>query len=403
MIMNISNKDRIFDTVVDTTKLYVSMKSYFTIRQYKSKPGYGYVYLFVTGNKQRERINIDLEILLSDWDNKKKKLLETSNENLDKNLILDNYMSKVTKIKTEFRLADKVITPKLLKRELLDGLIRVNFVAFFKAALEDDRATIERGTFERYEAIYNKLHEYNPEVYFSELTLTFFDKYRNWLSQVKGNVKTTINSNIIILKKYLLKAVKYGIKIKFDANDIKGGNTNGNRTYLTPGELKRLFEYYESSFIHPSFKLVLGYFLFDCMTGLRIGDLMKIERRELLENEISWVNKKSKRDQYMLLNLKAQSIVNECPELFIKKFSEKHLNEEIKKIMKACNIEKPVSFHVGRHTFATCFLRPEVGGSVHHLQKLLKHRSINTTMVYVHILESEANEQVFALDKLFVA
>lgn len=398
-----ANKDRIFDTVVDTTKLYVSMKSYFTIRKYKSKPGMGYVYLFVTGNKQRERINIDLEISLSDWDKKKKRLLENSKENLDKNLILENYLSKVTKIKTEFRLSDKVITPKLLKRELLDGLIRVNFVAFLKLAIEDDRANLEPGTYERYMAVYNKLYEYNPEVFFSEMNLNFFDKYRTWLSETKGNIKSTINSNIIVLKKYLLRAVKYGIKIKFDANDVRGGNTNGNRTYLTPGELKRLFEYYESSFIHPSFKLVLGYFLFDCMTGLRIGDLMKIERRDLIEKEISWVNKKSKRDQYMLLNLKAQSILEQCDDLFVKKFSEKHLNEEIKKIMKVCNIDKSVSFHVGRHTFATCFLRPEVGGSVHHLQKLLKHRSINSTMIYVHILESEANEQVFALDKLFAA
>ena len=47
------------------------------------------------------------------------------------------------------------------------------------------------------------------------------------------------------------------------------------------------------------------------------------------------------------------------------------------------------------------FLRKEVGGNVVHLQTLLKHRNISTTMVYVHIVEAEANEMVFYLDKLF--
>jgi integrase/recombinase XerD len=398
--MRLAAKDRIFDTIVDTNKLYVSMNTYFTIRKYKHKPQLAYVYLFATGNKQRERINIDLEIAAADWDKKARKLIENSKENQDKNLILDNYISKVTNIKTEFRLSDKPITPVLLRRELLNGMVRVNFVSFFKFALEEDRVNIEPSTFERYESVYKKLYEYNPEIIFAELELKFFNNiYRTYLAKVKKNGSVTINSNLIVLKKYLKKAVKYGIKIKFDPDEVLGGSTKGNRTYLTPTELKVLLQYYTSPFINSAYKLILGYFLFDCMTGMRISDLMKIERKELANKSISFINKKSKADQTLSLNKKAQWIVEECPDLFIVKFSEKHMNEEIKKIMRSCNIDKKVFFHVGRHTFATCFLR--AGGSVQHLQKLLKHKNINDTMIYVHILEEEANEHIYLIDKLF--
>ena len=85
--------------------------------------------------------------------------------------------------------------------------------------------------------------------------------------------------------------------------------------------------------------------------------------------------------------------------LFVTKFADQHMNDEIKKIMKVCSINKKVTFHVARHTFATCFLR--AGGSVVKLQKLLGHASITQTMIYVHILDEEANEDIHLMDNLF--
>jgi len=61
-------------------------------------------------------------------------------------------------------------------------------------------------------------------------------------------------------------------------------------------------------------------------------------------------------------------------------------------------IEKNISFHVARHTFATNFLRS--GGKVENLQKLLNHQSISTTMEYVHIIAEEANKEIYLLDGL---
>ena len=58
------------------------------------------------------------------------------------------------------------------------------------------------------------------------------------------------------------------------------------------------------------------------------------------------------------------------------KYTNNELNRVIKKIAHACKIDKTISFHVSRHTFATCYLRKESGGTVHDLQKLLKHKKI---------------------------
>ena len=61
--------------------------------------------------------------------------------------------------------------------------------------------------------------------------------------------------------------------------------------------------YYFSGFISESHKKTLGYFLFNCMTGQRIEDLLKMKREDLTEDFFNFWNKKSKKYQNLLTNL----------------------------------------------------------------------------------------------------
>jgi site-specific recombinase XerD len=135
------------------------------------------------------------------------------------------------------------------------------------------------------------------------------------------------------------------------------------------------------------------------MTGLRISDLMALKRNQLFSTDISFKNIKTAKDQIITLNKMAKKIVDFNPDLFLVKYADSTLNEYLKRVIKNNRIDKHVSFHVARHTFATNFLRMD--GKVEHLQKLLGHSKIETTMIYVHILAEEANAQIHNLDNLF--
>jgi site-specific recombinase XerD len=374
------------------------MKDRFFLREYDLKNGMTSVYLCITGGKDKKRIDIDVKVNRREWDIKKERLVPLSRENQDINLILDNIKAKLTAIKTSYRLAERVISPEQLKKEFLNGMPRIRFTSFFEMALEEEKVLITKGSYNRYRSVLKKIKAYDDDVTFMDIDEEWFDKFKKHLKGI-GNQSTTVAGNMAAVKKFLAIALKSGIKLKVNLDEIKVGSTKGNRTSLSAFELKRCAGYYFSDYINPPHRLILGYFLFSCMTGLRISDVQKLTRNNFVDDYITFVSEKTNKDSSIAMNMNARKIVNHEPLLFEKKFADQHINDELRKIMLLLKINKSVSFHVARHTFATSFLR--AGGQVEKLQRLLGHSDISQTMIYVHIVQSDANAEIFLLDSLF--
>lgn len=390
-------KEVVFDTRVDTKKMFVSLKTKFRKRNYVNKEGKSLIYLVASSGKKRERINMDILVDAKKWDDKAQRLKEITPYDCDMNLILDSVEKKITGIKIVYRLSEMLLTPKLLRKELMEGMERVNFVSYFEKSIKSDESFLRAGTYRRYISVMEKMKKWRSEIFFNQIDYKLIDDYKRHMKGL-GNKQTTINSNIKVIKTYLRAAKKDGIKIKIDIEQIQTGTTRGNRTSLNPEELKKLVNQYLNSYNTPGRKLVLGYFLFSCFTGLRLSDVMALERKDI-KGELSFVSVKTQKDQIISLNNKAVEIIKHCEDLFVVKPHPNTLNKELRTIAVYLGLSKNISFHVARHTFATTFLR--MGGKVEKLQVLLGHSKIETTMIYVHILAEEANKEVFLLDKLF--
>jgi site-specific recombinase XerD len=373
------------------------MKTRFSIRKDIQVDGKCPIYLYIGGNEVR--INLKLYVVPQFWLRDKKRVKAINQELQDINLALDVVEARLTAIKTSYRLTETILTAQLLADEFLMKLSRVNFVAFFKEALEHDKTNLTSGSYDRHHSVYMKLKEYNSNIPFYEINLAWINKYKAYLKTVKKNQETTVASNMASIKKFLGIAEKYGVKLQIKICDIEVGSTKGNRTYLNENELKKCFSYYSSDFITDRNKLILGYFLFSCMTGLRISNVQRLTRQEVEQKDIQLIMVKGNKDRIISLNAGARKLVEENENLFVKKFADQHINDELKKIMRNLGITKKISFHCARHTFATSFLK--VGGKVEMLKELLGHSSINQTMIYVHIVQADANKEIFLLDNLF--
>lgn len=73
--------------------------------------------------------------------------------------------------------------------------------------------------------------------------------------------------------------------------------------------------------------------------------------------------------------------------------------KKLKKVMEACGIEKSISFHCGRHSFATLALSK--GMPIESVSRVLGHTNIVTTQIYAKITSQKLNNDLTMLgDKL---
>ncbi|MCX6268216.1 MAG: site-specific integrase [Bacteroidetes bacterium] len=149
---------------------------------------------------------------------------------------------------------------------------------------------------------------------------------------------------------------------------------------------------------------MLKYFLFTCYTGLRYQDLKDLRFSNIVEigGKLSIRLFMHKTKDEVIFNLTSQAC-KLLPERFAdnqKVFnvnSDQVTNRYIKELLIPAKIEKRISMHCARHTFAT--LAASAGIPPATVQKILGHRQLSTTMIYYHIVDQVKSEAMVTFQK----
>lgn len=366
--------------------------SFFLKTDYKNKDGKYPLYLNLYIHGQRKRIPVDIFLKKTEWDQKRQVVKPV--EMNDLNLLLNELKAQINKIEIQFRLNNQVLTVEKCVELIKRPDLSIDFIPFME--YEMDLKSMTQGARKNQKVILTKLKEFRPSILFGEINDKFILKYRRFLMYNKGNSEVTVDSNVKIIKHYIKIAKKRGFQINIDVEDIKIKQHKSHRTNLNIEEVERMKEYLFSSFISDAHKKSLGYFLFNCMTGLRIEDLRKLKRLDLNDEYFNFWNQKSKKQQVLKTNETCKKILENDSSLFINPITAKTINETIQDVAKFLGIRKHLSNHIARHTFATNYLRK--GGKIEDLQVLLGHSNIKVTMIYAHIVEDEVVETLHLLD-----
>lgn len=145
-------------------------------------------------------------------------------------------------------------------------------------------------------------------------------------------------------------------------------------------------------------------FLFACFTGLRIGDIRNLKWSDLQEDRSNLtleikMQKTGKPITIPLSDAARTWLPSRVGDYIFPLPAKSHVGKIIASWAKSAGINKHVTFHIARHTFATLSL--SAGVDIYTISCLLGHSSVAVTQVYADIVSEEKLRAVNALSSLF--
>lgn len=300
------------------------------------------------------------------------------------------------------------VTPDRV-RSFFDIGKTISFYDFWDRQIELMKPNKRRSTLFSYENTKKILQEFRPHLDFGDIDVEFIQRYNNYLIQERGNSKggrfnrhKNLNTILRIAhRQNLIEQVPYG-KGLFQIEAVEG-----NRMYLTLSELqmlKRLALPEE----HKNLEEVKNMFLFSCYTGLRFSDIQNLKWKDISFDEAKLEVKMVKTSDSIRIPLipDALQIIYGLREYQLgglhvfKRITNQAINRSIKVIIDLIGIKKRITFHCGRHTFAT--LTYLISKDIYMVKGLLGHKNIEDTEIYTNLLDESINESMSQFSQMIV-
>lgn len=378
------------------------------------KNGYSALYLQVyissQGKPERDFIPLDLDWPMDKIDFDNSILLgryRGDKDANDYNLMIMGERAKLNDIAKVYRLSNRYLTVKDLKREIVFADSNKSVVAYFELRRKElySRGQISEQTWKNYGTTIGRLKEFDEFVRFDQMSKKWMSNFKSYLKDQK-NSHNTIWTRIKDVKA-LLKVANDETTIHVNAEAIEYENRYSETptTYLNRIEIQKLLDLCESEELIEADQNVLKAFLFSCFSSLRISDIYEANKGWMLsENFLVFTMKKNRLRKPKTIKIPiapiAKKFISQTLNMFFKLPTEQEYNRTLKEIAVKAGINKRLTSHVGRHTFGYLFMTSV--GDIYALKEIMGHSKIETTQRYAHLDEDSKLEMVMKMQASFV-
>lgn len=284
-----------------------------------------------------------------------------------------------------------------------------NFIEYFKKLTEDRLKS--KGNYGNWDSTLKHLNKYTSSIVsFSNIDKDFCEGFKNYLineATKKNGERLSTSSVSSYFNKFrasLKQAVKERIISYNVSEDIKLPKViEKERKYLTAEELRKLTK------VECRYEVLKRAFLFSCLTGMRWGDIHKLTWKQIHFSEdgtkIHYHQEKTKSLEYLYINKQALNYLGSKQEDNKKVFEglrySSYFNVALSRWVLKAGITKHITFHCGRHTYATLLLSTNKV-RLHTVSKLLGHKNIKTTQVYAKIMDKTKQDAVKQIPEIVI-
>lgn len=355
------------------------------------------------------------------WNEKKQRSTGHDRLSLELNDYLDDTLAKLLKIHQRFTDEKKVINPKTIldewngkieKPKMLCEVFKEDNLKYrqrleigdvvLNTVLRNERAERYLGEFirKRYKA---------DDIPFSSIDNAFVRDFHLFLRVDKKQEQNTANKYCKILKRIVTLALD---NKWMEINPFQGMRFQAkatNRQFLTEKELATIMN---KTFTLERLNVVRDIFVFCALTGLSFSDVegLKPEHISVDDEGNYWIHKarqKTKNVCSIPYLESARAIADKyaghplCEKrgVLLPVISNQRMNSYLGEIAGICGINKPLTMHIARHSFACLALAN--GVSMEIIARMLGHSDIRTTKIYAKVIDKSIAEQMGGLAAKF--
>jgi site-specific recombinase XerD len=300
------------------------------------------------------------------------------------------------------------------KKQVDDRKTLLQTVTFIvdKLAKKVEKGTRAEGTWKRWRVLQNKVESFIAFQYqvkdmlLEEVAYAFAEDFLDFLMLEQDLGSNTAMKYVKNAKHVFKTAVERDWLLKNPISGFKCTYVNPDRDILNDEEIMLL---YNKKLPIARLAEVRDVFLFMCFTGYAFKDTHLLSPEHVVKffDGEDWIMKNRQktwcRENVPLLPI-AKEIIDRYRDhpvcinqnsLFPIKSNQK-FNSYLKEIMDICGIEKDLTSHIARHTFATTITLAN-GVPIETVSALLGHKSIRTTQIYAKIVALKISADMLQL------
>ena len=365
------------------------------------------IFIRVTVNGERIEFSTKRFTTSEKWSVEGKRMKGTSAESKTTNSYLDTLKAKVYDYQQQLIREDEVVNAENMRNKIMGVEKRKHMiVGIFQNHNNEIRALIGKdyaaATLVRYETSLKHTVDFMKWKYrisdidIKKIDHEFITSYEFYLKSVCNCCQNTASKYIKNFGKIIRICLANGWLDKNPFINYKGKEVEVERAFLSMEEIETMLN---KEFVSDRLNLVKDIFLFSCFTGLAYADVKKLSRKNIgfgVDGE-RWIfinrTKTDTRSNIPILPIAAfildkyedhPQVVNQ--EKLLPILSNQKMNSYLKEIADVCGINKELTYHIARHTFATTVTLSN-GVPIESVSKMLGHKNLKTTQHYAKILD----------------
>ncbi len=375
------------------------------------------IYLRITLEGQRTELTINRKFDPKRWNAKIGRANGKSVDAKALNSFMEQIKTKILDIHSECSNNDELITIETLKDKFLGkeekSRTLVNVFEIHNQKMESlIGKEFEKCTLQKYKTCLSHLKDFIVTKYkikdiaLNKVSFEFLNEFEYYLKSIRHCGSNSTHKYLKNLGKVIRICLGNGWLLVNPFLNYKPKTKKVHRQVLTNDELQTI---YQKQFTIERLQLVKDIFLFSCYTGLAYADVKKLKRSELATGVDGnlWIHSRRQKTDTMsripilpiaLSVLKAYENHPQClcDDHLLPVLSNQKMNAYLKEIADICQIDKPLTFHIARHTFATTITLNN-GVPIETLSKMMGHTSIKTTQIYAKVLDHKISEDMLVL------